>query len=84
MWLVRGLVVLLLAVAAVYAGTTGTGQSDPRQAFQVTLPESSQQFLSTVSTRTPTRQENAQSEVEQSDRSIQIDEVIRVLDSMHN
>jgi len=82
MWLVRGLVVLLLAVAAVYAGTTGTMQSDPRQAFQVTLPESSQRFVSTVSTRTP--QEDVQPDVEQRDRPIRVDDIIRALDRMHN
>jgi hypothetical protein len=79
MWLVRGLVVLLLAVAAVYAGTAGTGQSDPRQAFQVRLPESSQRFVSTVSKRT---QEDAQPDVDQRDRPIRVDDIIRALDTM--
>jgi hypothetical protein len=83
MWLVRGLVLLLLAVAAVYAGTTGTGQSDPPRAFQVTLPTSSQRWVSTVSKRTPSTQENDQPDVERRDWPIRIDDIIRALDTMH-
>jgi hypothetical protein len=84
MWLVRVLVVLLLAVAAAYAGMTGAGPSDPQQAFQLMLPESSQRWVSTVSTRAPTRQENAEPDVEQRDRPIRVDDIIRALDRMHN